>query len=55
MFSIMFDNPDMVSIGSKPDRIRIRIVNPAFFASANSGSAIDSYDIISVLPTMFRS
>jgi hypothetical protein len=54
-FKFDFEKPDAVSIGSEPDRMKVSVVDPSFFAAANSGKELEPYDIISILPRQFGS
>ena len=52
-FTIKFDSPGVVSIGSKPDKLLIEIVNPSFFSSSDSGTTIEAgYTLEFTLPRM---
>ena len=37
MFAVIFDNPEMISIGSEKDELVVEILDPKFFASSNNG------------------
>ena len=55
-FSIDFADPDLVSIGSDEDELRIKIVDPQFFSSSTSGITVrKGYEIVHDLPRMLTS
>ena len=56
MFNMEFDNPSAISVGSKPDAIIAKLVNPDFFSSQESAGFIAKDTAIKfTLPRMLES
>ena len=51
-FSVIFDNPDSVSIGSRKDELVMEIVDPRFFSSSGKGKSVQKREVVSPLPRM---